>query len=106
MKKTVIILMINLCCLSTVLAQTPEDSTPEISLFDSVERMKIFLKDEAIQDYSDRFISGIRLHYSDGHPKKGLAWIYSFSYNKPRIGGDISIYHYMDGEIIEFHHGP
>jgi len=90
-----------------VLAQESAiDSTPAISLFDSVERIKLFLKDEAKQNYDDKYLSGITLKYFEGHPKKGLAWVYSFSFKKPRLGGDISIFHFMDGEIVEFHHGP
>jgi len=83
-----------------------DTTTPAISLFDSVERIKLFLKDEAKQNYDDKYLSGITLKYFENHPKKGLAWIYSFSFKKPRLGGDISIFHFMDGEIVEFHHGP
>ncbi|MBF0101650.1 MAG: hypothetical protein HQK77_12155 [Desulfobacterales bacterium] len=105
-KITIFTLLIGACLSTMVCGQTIMDSTPEISLFDSVERIKIFLKNEAKQDYSDKYLSGITLHYFDGeHPKKGLAWVYSFSFKKPRLGGDISIYHYMDGKIIEFING-
>jgi len=89
-----------------VFAEEVTDTTPPISLFDSVERIKTFLKDEAKQNYDDKYLSGITLKYFDGHPRKGLAWVYSFSFKRPRLGGDVSIFHYMDGQIIEFHHGP
>lgn len=82
------------------------DTTPAISLFESIERIELFLKDEAKQNYDDKYLSGITLQYFEGHPRKGLAWVYSFSFKKPRLGGDVSIFHFMDGEIIEFHHGP
>ena len=90
----------------SIRAESPAEFTPPVSLFDSVERIKGFLKDEAKQDYSDKYLSGIKLHYFDSHPKKGFAWTYSFSFKVPRLGGSLSIYHYMDGEIIEVHHGP
>jgi len=106
MGTTVLALLVSFCLAATIRAQPFTDSTPAISLFDSVERIKSFLKDEAKQDYSDKYLSGIALHYFDGHPKKGFAWVYSFSFKTPRLGGGISIYHYLDGEIIEFHHGP
>jgi hypothetical protein len=96
----------SLSLLASAQAEAPTESTPPIGLFDSAERIKSFLKDEARQDYSDKYLSGIRLHFVDGHPRKGLAWLYTFSFKKPRLGGDISIFHYVDGEIIEFHHGP
>ncbi len=79
---------------------------PAISLFESVERVRAFLKTEAKLDYADKYLSGITLHYIDAHPQKGFAWLYSFAFNTPRLGGSISIYHYMDGEIIESHQGP
>ena len=106
MKTIILTLLIGVCLTATMRAQPLADSTPAISLLDSVDRIKSFLKDEATQDYSDKYLSGITLHYFDGHPKKGLAWVYSFSFKTPRLGGDISIYHYMDGKIIEFHQGP
>ena len=82
------------------------DTTPSISLFESVEMIKSFLKDGAKQNYDDKYLSGITLQYFEGHPRKGFAWVYSFSFKKPRLGGDMSIFHFIDGEIIEFHHGP
>ena len=107
MKTTVWLgLLIAACLVGPAEAQAPPSSMPAISLFDSVERIKSFLKDDARQDYSDKYLSGIRLHPVDGHPRKGLAWLYTFSFKTPRLGGDISVYHYMDGEIIEFRHGP
>ena len=99
-------LLMSVSVLNSAWAEAPTDSTPAISLFDSVERIESFLEDEARQDYADKFLSGIRLHYVDGHPRRGLAWLYTFSFKHPRLGGDVSILHYMDGEIIEFLHGP
>ncbi len=79
---------------------------PEMSLFQSVEIIKEYLKFKAKQDYSDKYLHSVRYHYSEGHPRKGVCWLFSFVFKKPRLGGDISIYHFMDGKIIEFHHGP
>lgn len=79
---------------------------PEISLFQSVQIIKEYLKSEAKQEYSDKYLNSVRHHYSEGHPRKGPCCLYSFAFKKPRIGGNISIYHFMDGEIIEFNHGP
>ena len=106
MKALYIGLLLVACCAAPVPGQEAGGSVPAIGLFDSVERVESFLKNEAVQDYSDKYLSGIRLEYIEGHPRKGLAWVYSFSFRKPRLGGDISIFHYMDGEIVEFHHGP
>lgn len=106
MKKIFILLLINICWLSILHAEPVKESTPQISLFESMERVKLFLKNEAKYDYSDKYLSSVSLHYLDGHPKKGLAWVYSFSFKKPRMGGSISIFHYMSGEVIEFYHGP
>jgi hypothetical protein len=92
---------------NTAAAQvSTQDSTPPISLFSSIERVKVFLKKEAKLDYSDKYMSAVKLIYVEGEPKKGLAWVYFFSFKHPRLGGDVSIYHYMDGEIIEVTSGP
>jgi hypothetical protein len=91
---------------------TPLDATtvkphePEISLFDSVRTVRQFLEAKAKQDYSDKYLRSVALHFSEGHPRKGACWLYHFAFKRPRFGGDVSIYHFMDGEIIEFHHGP
>jgi len=106
MKTIMLLIVITMCCVGEVQSQEFADSTPKISLFESAERIKSFLKSEAKQDYSDKYLAGITLHYFDGHPKKGIAWVYSFSFKRPQLGGDISIYHFMDGEVIEFNHGP
>ena len=106
MKPIWAILAVWLCLAAGVRAQPPADMTPAISLFDSVDTVRAFLAGRAKLDYSDKYLSGVILHYSAGHPKKGLAWVYSFSFKQPRLGGDVSIYHYMDGTILEFKHGP
>lgn len=46
---------------------------PEISLFQSVERIKEYLKSEAKQDYSDKYLHSVSYHYSEGHHGKAHA---------------------------------
>ena len=86
-------------------AQTnqPPDTTPSISLFNSVEKVKIFLKTQAKADYSDKYLSQVTL---SGIPKKGICWVYYFAFKKPRMGGEAVIYHFMDGKIEESQLGP
>ena len=79
---------------------------PEITLFKSVEIVKHYLATKAKEDYSDKFLHSVSLHHSEGHPRKGFCWLYHFAFKKPRLGGDVSIYHFMDDQIIKFHHGP
>ncbi|MFZ5949636.1 MAG: hypothetical protein ACOYXC_02940 [Candidatus Rifleibacteriota bacterium] len=79
---------------------------PEVSLFQSVTIIKEYLETKAKNDYSDKFLQSVSYHISEGHPRKGACWLYSFAFKQPKLGGNISIYHFMDGEIIEFHHGP
>lgn len=81
-------------------------AVPTVSLFDSVEHVKTFLKNGAKLDYSDKYLSGVKLAQVESVPRKGTAWVYTFSFKKPRLGGDVVIYHYMDGEMIEFTCGP
>ena len=77
-----------------------------MSVFDSVKTVKQFLTARAKEDYSDKYLRGATLHFSQGHPRKGACWLYNFAFKQPRFGGDVSIYHFMDGEIVEFKHGP
>jgi hypothetical protein len=100
------VLLLGVCPIPSIHAQPPMDSTPPISLFESVERVRQFLQEGSRQDCSGQYLRGVQLQYIDGHPRQGLAWVYSFSYKKPRLGGENSIFHYMDGEIIEFRCGP
>jgi len=79
---------------------------PKISLFQSVEIIKDFLSSRAKYDYADSYLHSVSHHFSEGNPRKGACWLYSFAFKTPRMGGNISIYHFMDGEIVEFHHGP
>ncbi len=85
---------------------TVKPNEPEVSLFDSVKTVKRFLDTKAKQDYSDKYLRRVSLHHSQGHPRKGTCWLYSFAFKQPRLGGDVSIYHFMDGKIVEFNHGP
>lgn len=95
-----------LCLTTTAVAEPPTEITPEISLFDSANSVKAFLATSAQLDYSDKYPSKVALQYFDGNPKRGLAWVYTFSFKRPQRGSDFSIFHFMDGEILEFHHGP
>ncbi len=83
-----------------------EPYIPEITLFESVEIIQEYLKGKTKYDYSDRNLSGVTIKYFESHPKKGMAWVYQFSHRIPTLGNDLSIFHYTDGEIIEFHSGP
>ena len=106
MKIIMVLLIAGLCLVAQLGAQPPAEISPAISLFDSVDAVKAFLANSAKQDYSDKYPSKVALQYFEGHPKQGQAWVYTFSFRKPQRGGDISIFHYMDGEILEFNHGP
>jgi hypothetical protein len=79
---------------------------PQITLFESVEVVKQYVARKAEGDYSDKFLRSVSLQHSEGHPRKGDCWLYHFAFKKPRLGRDISIYHFMDNKVIEFRHGP
>jgi len=91
---------------ATAIGSQVASAAPEITLFDSVARVRHYLETEAEQDYADKYLHSITYHFSGGHPRVGPCWLYRFAFERPRLGGDVSIYHFMDGEIIEFHHGP
>ena len=106
MKIFAAIFISGLCLIAPALAEPLTETSPAIGLFDSVSAVKTFLATGAKMDYSDKYPSKVALQYFDGHPKQGLAWVYTFSFKRPQRGSDISIFHYMDGEILEFNHGP
>ena len=108
MKHSILVILASLSFTVLLPAQTNQipDTTPAISLFDSVEKLKAFLKKDAKVDYSDKYLVQISLKSFESHPKSGIAWVYSFAFKKPQFGGGVSIFHYMDGEIVEFQHGP
>jgi hypothetical protein len=103
-------LILVLCFLAggvpSVFSQTATDTSPPIPLFDSVERVRSFLAEEAEEDYTGMYLSGITLHYFESTPREGLAWVYSYSFRIPRLGGEICICHFMDGTILEYRLGP
>jgi len=91
---------------SHALARDTTSTAPQIGLFESVERVRAFLEEEAVEDYTGTHLSGVSLHLFDGTPRSGLAWVYTFSYDPPRLGGEPCILHFMDGEILEIRLGP
>ena len=108
MKHSILVILAYLSLAMLLPGQTNQipDTTPAISLFDSVEKVKAFLKKDAKANYSNKYLEQISLQQVESHPKSGIAWAYSFAFKKPQIGGEVTIFHYMDGEIIEFQHGP
>ena len=82
------------------------DMTPEIDLFESMETVREYLEGETEEDYDDLFLSSVTLVWTESHPRQGRAWHYSFMPGTPTLGGGVSIFHYMDGEILEHRQGP
>ena len=99
------------CCLIflSLQARSQGDSIqsyePEITLFESVDTVRQFMTTETEFHYSDRNLVEVSLKMIDGHPRKGEAWVYRFTHQIPKRGDDLSIFHYTDGQIIEFSHG-
>ena len=108
MKNTLPVLVI-LACLTLAVGgqQYPmEPREPKITLFDSVDTIREFMRGETKQDYSDRNLIEVSLKFMEGHPRKGEAWVYRFGHKIPTRGTYLSIFHFTDGEIIEFLEGP
>lgn len=108
MKTTTLGILLVLCAIASLRAQNHpiEPHIPVISLFESTDTIRAFLKKKTKYDYSDRNLIEVSLKYFESHPRKGEAWVYRFAHRTPTRGNDLSIFHYTDGEIIEFHHGP
>lgn len=88
------------------LPSAPQLSSTKIPLFESVDVVKKYMEGKTKYDYSKLELKGIQKQYYKSHPRKGVAWAYFFSTPQPSLGGENSILHFMDGEIVEFHHGP
>jgi hypothetical protein len=89
----------------------PADS-PAISLADAVEMAQAFVA-RAGADVGDQYIHAARLEYEDGsriYPdgkrRKGQYWYVHWRWARPRLGGEISVRVFMDGEILLERHGP
>ena len=103
-----IALSLSLCASLLFASGAPSvpDATPGISLVESIEKVAAFLKGKPPSRYTDKYLSSVSIRYIESVPKKGRAWVHVYSRRQPGLGGDISIYHYMDGSIVEFAHGP
>ena len=104
-------LFITILLLSLILdahsqAQPVEPHEPAITLFDSVDTVREFMNKKTQYDYSDQNLIEVSLRWMDEHPRKGEAWVYRFAHRIPTRGTYLSIFHFTDGEIIEFQYGP
>ena len=77
----------------------------EITLFESIEKVKKYIKKNDLK-FEGMYLQSITLQYMKGHPKKGLCWHYAWNHIKPKMGREISIFHYMDGTIKVHNLGP
>lgn len=82
-----------------------EPHEPAITLFESIDVIREFMKKETKYDYSDRNLTQVSFKFVEGHPRTGGAWVYWFSHKLPKRGNDLRIYHFTDDEILEFHIG-
>ncbi len=107
--KTTLLIFFTLTCLAwpgSGQGHPIKPHEPKITLFESVDVIRGFMKNKTKYDYSDRNLIEVSLKFLEVHPRKGGAWVYRFAHKTPTLGDDISIFHFTDGEIIEFHHGP
>lgn len=85
--------------------ETFKAEQPEITLFESIEVVKQYVK-KNLNIESSTVLQSVNLVFIANHPKKGICWQYHWSEMGVIGGGDFSIFHYMDGEIIYYPHGP
>ena len=100
MKLSFSFLLVCVCVVTPLYSETapPASKDSPVSLFDSVERVKVFLKAETKKDYSDRELRSVRLEDTG----KALAWSYYFAPKKRRpFEGTCGIRHYYFGGKLE-----
>jgi len=104
-----------LICISVALAfqnvifaegRVSQSATPELSLFDSINVIRKFLSGTTQYNYADKNLTRVSLEYSESHPRNGFAYVYFFNNREVVMGGELTIYHYMDGKIFELTVGP
>jgi hypothetical protein len=92
-------------------AGVPTDS-PAISLAGAIEMAQTYVARAGV-DLGDQFVHAVRLEYEDGtriYPdgkrRRGQYWYVHWRWARPRLGGEISVRVFMDGEILLERHGP
>jgi len=86
--------------------------SPAISLAHAVEMAQAYVARAGV-DLGDQFVHAVRLKfedgsriYPDGKRRKGQYWYVHWRWARPRLGGEISVRVFMDGEILLERHGP
>ena len=86
--------------------------SPAIPLTGAVEMAQAFVARAGV-DLGDQYVHAVRLEYEDGsriYPdgkrRRGQYWYVHWRWASPRLGGDISVRVFMDGEILLERHGP
>ena len=107
MKKTLSVIVAAIIALHSLsFGMEQGDRNPEMSLFESTNVIHTFLSGSTKYNYGDKRLTRVSLEYCEDHPQKGFAYVYFFNNRAGKIGGELTIYHFMDGEIFEIGVGP
>ena len=73
----------------------------KMSLFESTQVIHKFLSGKTKNNYTGKYLTRVSLEFCESHPKKGFAYVYFFNNRGGRLGGELTIHHFIDGEIFE-----
>ena len=107
MNKSISIAIVAIIALHSLGFATEQgDGSRDMSLFESTNVIRKFLSGSPKYNYSDKRLTRVSLEYCEEDPQKGFAYVYFFNNRGGRIGGELTIYHFMDGKIFERGVGP
>jgi hypothetical protein len=90
------------------LAEAPPTGTPppppRLPLAEALKRADKFVQSRGL-DLAGRHIGAAQLQYDD-RDRKEAYWLIVWAWDSPRLGGEYTLWIYMDGDIVEHRLGP
>ena len=107
MKKPIFVFIVTMIALHSLSFGMEQGCLAEkMSLFESTQVIHKFLSGKTKNNYTGKYLTRVSLEFCESHPKKGFAYVYFFNNRGGRLGGELTIHHFIDGEIFEAGVGP
>ena len=107
MKKPIFVFIVTMIALHSLSFGMEQGFLAEkMSLFESAQVIHKFLSGKTKNNYTGKYLTRVSLEFCESHPKKGFAYVYFFNNQGGRMGGELTIHHFIDGEIFEDGVGP
>ena len=107
MKKPISVIIVTMIALHSLSFGMEQGNLAEkMSLFESTQVIHKFLSGRTKNNYTGKYLTRVSLEFCESHPKEGFAYVYFFNNQGGRLGGELTIHHFIDGEIFEDGVGP